>query len=391
MSEVEEKNKALVRRFLEARVMGDVDAVEKMLAPDFVNHTKVLPNEEPGREGFIQAIARYNAAFSNSSIIVEDQVAAGEKVVSRCVVRRTHDRGAVMGVAPSGRELTYLPVVIHRIEGGKIAEQWGGGTGLSELRGLGLEQAERERERIEQELRVARRIQQASLPKEVPTLEGWQIFPLYKPAREVGGDFYDFHLLSEGRLGLAVGDATGKGVPAALVMSTTCGMLRLAAQNYSSPGQMLRRVNEALFPYIPSNMFVTCFYAILDPKRGSLSYANAGHDIPYLRRRGGDCQELRARGMPLGLMPGMDYEQKEIVLDAGEEALLYSDGLVEAHDPKGEMFGFPRLQQLLAEHGDEKESLEDALLEELSSFVGQGWEQEDDITLVTLRRSASLS
>jgi predicted ester cyclase len=386
-----EKNKALVRRFLEARVTGDVDAVEKMLAPNFVNHTKVLPNEVPGREGFIQAIAQYNAAFSNSSIIVEDQVAAGEKVVSRCVVRRTHDRGKVMGVAPSGRELTYLPVVIHRIEGGKIAEQWGGGTGLSELRGLGLEQAERERERIEQELLVARRIQQASLPKEVPTLEGWQIFPLYKPAREVGGDFYDFHLLSEGRLGLAVGDATGKGVPAALVMSTTCGMLRLAAQNYSSPGQMLRRVNEALFPYIPSNMFVTCFYAILDPKRGSLSYANAGHDIPYLRRRGGDCQELRARGMPLGLMPGMDYEQKEIVLDAGEEALLYSDGLVEAHDPKGEMFGFPRLQQLLAEHGDEKESLEDALLEELSSFVGQGWEQEDDITLVTLRRSASLS
>ena len=391
MSEVQEKNKVLVRRFLEARVMGDVDAVEKMLAPNFVNHTKVLPNEEPGREGFIQAIAQYNAAFSNSSIIVEDQVAAGEKVVSRCVVRRIHDRGKVMGVAPSGRELTYLPVVIHRIEGGKIAEQWGGGTGLSELRGLGLEQAERERERIEQELLVARRIQQASLPKEVPTLEGWQIFPLYKPAREVGGDFYDFHLLSEGRLGLAVGDATGKGVPAALVMSTTCGMLRLAAQNYSSPGQMLRRVNEALFPYIPSNMFVTCFYAILDPKRGSLSYANAGHDIPYLRRRGGDCQELRARGMPLGLMPGMDYEQKEIVLDAGEEALLYSDGLVEAHDPKGEMFGFPRLQQLLAEHGDEKESLEDALLEELSSFVGQGWEQEDDITLVTLRRSASLS
>jgi predicted ester cyclase len=391
VSEVEEKNKALVRRFLEARVMGDVDAVEKMLAPNFVNHTKVLPDEEPGREGFIQAIAQYNAAFSNSSVLVEDQVAAGEKVVSRCVVRRTHDRGEVMGVAPSGRELTYMPVVIHRMEGGKIAEQWGGGTGLSELRGLGLEQAERERERIEQELLVARRIQQASLPKEVPTLEGWQIFPLYQPAREVGGDFYDFHLLSGGRLGLAVGDATGKGVPAALVMSTTCGMLRLAAQNYSSPGEMLSRVNEALFPYIPPNMFVTCFYCILDPKSASLSYANAGHDLPYLRRRGGGCEEVRARGMPLGLMPGMDYEQNEIVLDAGEAALLYSDGLVEAHDPKGELFGFPRLQELLAEHGDEKKSLEEALLQELSSFVGEGWEQEDDITLLTLRRSASQS
>jgi predicted ester cyclase len=202
VSEVEEK-KALVRRFLEARVVGDVEAVGKMLAPDFVNHTKVLPDEGPGREGFMRAVARYNSAFSTSSVLVEDQVASGEKVVIRCVVRRTHDRGKVMGVAPSGRELTYMLVVIHRIEGGKIAEQWGGGTGLSELRGLGLEQAERER--VEQELLVARRIQQATLPKEVPQLEGWQIFPLYQPAREVGGDFYDFHLLSEGRLGLAVG------------------------------------------------------------------------------------------------------------------------------------------------------------------------------------------
>jgi predicted ester cyclase len=262
VSEVEEK-KALVRRFLEARVVGDVEAVGKMLAPDFVNHTKVLPDEGPGREGFMRAVARYNAAFSTSSVLVEDQVASGEKVVIRCVVRRTHDRGKVMGVAPSGRELTYMLVVIHRIEGGKIAEQWCGGTGLSELRGLGLEQAER----VEQELRVARRIQQATLPKEVPQLEGWQIFPLYQPAREVGGDFYDFHLLSEGRLGLAVGDATGKGVPAALVMTTTCGMLQLAAQalDSSSPGEVLARVNEALLVRIPPNMFVTCFYAILDP------------------------------------------------------------------------------------------------------------------------------
>jgi serine phosphatase RsbU (regulator of sigma subunit) len=242
---------------------------------------------------------------------------------------------------------------------------------------------------MEQELLVARRIQQASLPKEVPTLEGWEISPLYWPAREVGGDFYDFHLLPEGRLGLVVGDATGKGVPAALVMSTTCGMLRLAAQSSSSPGEMLQRVNETLFPYIPANMFVTCFYAILDPKSGSLTYANAGHDLPYLCRNG-EVEELMARGMPLGLMPGMSYEEKETILQAGEAALLYSDGLVEAHGPEGEMFGFPRLRARVAEHGEEK-TLGNLLLEELYSFVGDGWEQEDDITLLTLRRSASLS
>ena len=134
-------------------------------------------------------------------------------------------------------------------------------------------------------------------------------------------------------------------------------------------------------------MFVTCFYAILDPESGVLKYANAGHDLPYLHRNG-DAEELRARGMPLGLMPGMNYEEKETLLKAGEAALLYSDGLVEAHGPEGDMFGFPRLRALVAEHGGES-SLGEYLMEELYSFVGDGWEQEDDITLLTLERSAT--
>jgi serine phosphatase RsbU (regulator of sigma subunit) len=253
-----------------------------------------------------------------------------------------------------------------------------------------LEQQMRERERIEQELRVARSIQQASLPKEVPQLEGWQISPYYRPAREVGGDFYDFHLLSEGHVGLVVGDATGKGVPAALVMSSTRSLLRAVARASNSPGEVLEQVNDLLVTDIPPNMFVTCFYAILDPKSGSLSYANAGHDLPYLRRRSDDAVELRARGMPLGLMPGMSYEQKEIELDAGQSVLFYSDGLVEAHDPKGEMFGFPRLRALVAKYSEDR-SLEAFLMEKLYAFTGEGWEQEDDITLLTLRRSASRS
>ena len=106
--------------------------------------------------------------------------------------------------------------------------------------------------------------------------------------------------------------------------------------------------------------------------------------------RNSAAEELRATGMPLGLMPGMSYDENERVLDAGEAALFYSDGLVEAHDPQGEMSGFPRLRALIAEHGEER-SLGSLLLEELYSFVGEGWEQEDDITLLTLRRSASLS
>jgi serine phosphatase RsbU (regulator of sigma subunit)/predicted ester cyclase len=385
-----EENKALVRRYFEAFDEGNLDAIEEILAPDFVDHSP-LPDQGPGREGYIKLLAEDRAALSDVRTTFEYQATDGDDmVISRLTMRSTHDRGEMMGVAPTGQERVSTGIVIHHIEQGKIAEEWSESSGLAELMERRLEEEARERERVEQELRVARRIQQASLPKTVPELEGWHIAPYYQPAREVGGDFYDFHFLSEGRLGLVVGDATGKGVPAALVMSTTCGMLRLAAQSYSSPGEMLQRLNETLFTSIPPNMFVTCFYCILDPKSGSMSYANAGHDLPYLHR-GGNCEELRARGMPLGLMPGMGYEEKEIVLEADESAIFYSDGLVEAHDPKGEMFGFPRLRELVAEYGDEERSLGDLLLEELYSFTGESWEQEDDITLLTLQRSATRS
>jgi serine phosphatase RsbU (regulator of sigma subunit) len=252
------------------------------------------------------------------------------------------------------------------------------------------QQEAQERERIEQELRVARLIQQTLLPKSLPALEDYHIVAHYQPAREVGGDFYDFFMLGDGRLGIVMGDASGKGIPAALVMATTRSVLRTIAQRVgAAPGQVLAQANELLYPDIPPNMFVTCFYAILEPESGRLLYANAGHNLPYLRR-GGGADELRARGMPLGLMPGMRYEEKEIILEAGEAALLYSDGLVEAHDPEGEMFGFPRLRALVAEHGKER-SLGGLLLEELYSFTGEGWEQEDDITLLTLRSSAPSS
>ena len=384
-----EENKALVRRFLEAHAKGDLGAMEELLAPDFVNHN-LLPGQAPGREGYLRAITEYHAAYSDTRYVIEKQMAERDEVVTTFTARATYDRGEYMGIAPTGREFEALLILIHRIEGGKIAEEWSTGTGPSQLLGKRLEQEARERERMEQELEVARHIQQGSLPEEVPELEGWQISPHYQPAREVGGDFYDFHLHSEGQLGLVVGDATGKGVPAALVMATTCGILQAVSQavGSSSPGEVLAQVNETLVARIPANMFVTCFYAILDPKSASLIYANAGHDLPCLHRNGGEAEELRATGMPLGLMPGMGYEEKETTLKAGEVALLYSDGLVEAHNPKGEMFGFPRLRALVAEYGDERR-LVDFLMGELSSFTGDGWEQEDDITLLALRNSAA--
>jgi serine phosphatase RsbU (regulator of sigma subunit)/predicted ester cyclase len=386
VSPEEEKNMALVRRFMEAQTNADLDTLDELLAPDFVDHSS-FANQEPGREGYMQQVAEQIAALSEVRCIIEDQLAKGEKVVTRITWRSIHDRGEYFGLMPRDKEVEVTSMAMHRIVRGKITEEWSEGSGSAEVAQAHLEQEVREHERLEQELRVARSIQQASLPEEVPTLEGWQISPYYQPAREVGGDFYDFHLLPAGRLGLVVGDATGKGVPAALVMSTTCGMLRLAAQSHTSPAEMLQGVNEVLFPNIPTNMFVTCFYAILEPNSGRLVYANAGHDLPYLHRNG-EAEELRARGMPLGLMPGMRYEEKETIVHSGQAALLYSDGLVEAHDPEGDMFGFPRLRTLIAERAEEERPLGEVLLEELYSFTGEGWEQEDDITLLTLKRSA---
>jgi PAS domain S-box-containing protein len=243
-----------------------------------------------------------------------------------------------------------------------------------------------ERERIEQELRVARLIQHTLLPKSLPELEGHQIAVYYQPAREVGGDFYDFLRLPDGRLGLIVGDVSGKGVPAAIVMAITRTLVR-AAYHLGSPGEILEQVNDNLFPDIPPNMFVTCLAALLDSRTGRLQYANAGHDPPYVRHASG-VSKLRATGMPLGLMPGMSYEQKEITLQPGESILLYSDGLVEAHSPQREMFGFPRMQGHVSAH-PEGATLIDSLLAELERFTGEDWEQEDDITLLTLQRLRS--
>src|ERR671921_1770592 len=385
-----EENKVVLRRLIEEVYnRGNLDMADELLAPDYVDHTWP-PGKYAGREGLKRSVAKQRAAYSDLHINIEEQIAEGEKVVSWVISSGTHDRERFLGLAPTGERMTMKHIFISRVVEGKIVEVWGVGD-ISDVWRQRLQRERIERERIEQELEVARSIQQASLPEEVPTLEGWQISPYYQPAREVGGDFYDFFELEDGLVGVVVGDATGKGIPAALVAEATSHMLRVVAQAFgsTSPGEVLSRVNQTLLARIPQNMFVTSFYAILDPQKCTLSYANAGHNLPYLYH-GGHAQELRARGMPLGLMPDMGYEEKETTLESGDGALLYSDGLVEAHDPTGEMFGFPRVRAHVAERGEER-SLGEFLMEELYSFVGDGWEQEDDITLLTLRRSASLS
>ena len=383
-----EENKALVRRFLEELIKGNLDVVDELLSPDFVDRS-LMPGQGPTREDFKRSVEKLLEAFTTTSYIIEEQVAEGDTVVTK--YRETGiSRGEIGGLPPTGTESTHVGIYIHRISGGKIVEEWSTIDALPAMEDLAKEI--RERERIEQDLEVARSIQQASLPKEVPTLVGWQISPYSQPAREVGGDFYEFFELEDGRVGFAVGDATGKGVPAALVMTATCAFLGgvATASGSSSPGEVLARVNEAVLARIPPNMFVTCFFGVLDPKSGHFTYANAGHNLPCCCREGA-ATDLSARGMPLGLMPGMTYEEKETVLGLGDSVLFYTDGLVEAHNPMGEMFGTPRLRSLLTEYPTDAKVLNALLLEELERFTGEKWEQEDDITLLTLECSPTRS
>jgi serine phosphatase RsbU (regulator of sigma subunit) len=244
------------------------------------------------------------------------------------------------------------------------------------------------RERIDQQLNVARLVQRQFLPGSLPDLPGWQVAAFYRPALRVGGDFYDFIPLPDGRVMVVIGDVTDKGVPAALVMASTHSLLRAAAPRLIRPGAVLATVNELLCEDTPVQMFVTCLAMVLDGGSGQVTFANAGHDVPYVRTAGG-VAELRAKGMPLGLMPGSAYEEQTFGFRPGDRALLHSDGLSEAHGAGHEMFGFQRVAALVGRSAS-TQGLIDLCLSELDAFTGPGYEQEDDITLLSLERSAAV-
>jgi predicted ester cyclase len=361
-----QENEALVRWFFEeAWGKGNLAAVDEYIAADYVEHT-APPGSQPGRDTVKQRVAIYHNAFPDVKVTMHDIFGRGDRVAYRWSATGTH-LGEWMGVPPTALHLTASGITILRIVGDKCVEGWasvdisrseeekqwlseGGRTDEAYLeRIVNLPSASvlphhssvnedfarnltwrfraaeaQERERIEQELQVARQIQQELLPETIPKLDGWQIATHYGPAREVGGDFYDFVELPSGRLGLIVGDATGHGMPAALVMATTRGMLRAVVQSLESSGEVLARVNEALVADIPpEHVRHLLLWHPRPTESRRFIYANAGHNLPCRRRHKGQADELRARGMPLGLMPGMSYEEKEAVLEVGDSVLLY--------------------------------------------------------------------
>lgn len=295
-------------------------------------------------------------------------------------------QGELVGTINLGRRLSDQPYSTddRKLLAG-LAAQVAPAIRLAQL--VAEQQAEaEERERIAHELEVAALIQQTLLPKTLPDIPGWEIDAYYRPAQAVGGDFYDFVPLDDGRYVILIGDVTGHGVPAALVMASCRSILRSVAQQHSDPGEILATTNESLILDIPPNMFVTCLCAVLDPETSTFQFANAGHNLPFASSSGG-VTELRATGMPLGLMPEMQYDVVEAPIEPGTSLVLSSDGLTEAHNPEREMYGVARLRELL-EHSHSKRDILKAILSDLD-LHSRGVEQEDDVTLVVVRHTSS--
>ncbi len=240
---------------------------------------------------------------------------------------------------------------------------------------------------LQNELSVASSMQQSILPTVFPMGSDFRSFASMEPARNVGGDFYDFMRLDNGRVGLAIADVSDKGVPAALFMMSSRTLLKVAAIGNDEPGDTLKEVNDLLCDDNEAFMFVTLLYAVYDPNSGELSYANGGHNSPVIVHADGSSTILpMTGGIALGVMPGCDFDQKSITLLPGDTLVLYTDGVTEAMNETGEEYGMERLCEVLAvAPSRDAEEVSRAIFESIRQFAGDA-PQSDDITCLTLHR-----
>jgi len=243
-----------------------------------------------------------------------------------------------------------------------------------------------ENERVQKELDLARGIQRSFLPESPPIVPGFDLAALNTPALEVGGDFFDFIPVSLDQWGLVIADVSGKGFPAALFMALSRTMLRANALGNPTVLQTICRANNMIAQEGRANMFVTLFYGVLDPKSKTLTYVNAGHNPPFVTdREGGDIVILAAKGIALGIMSDMEFEEKEVTLREGDILLLYTDGVTEAVNRKGEMFGQHRLAKLVEDN--QKRSAQEIIqiIEQTVLEYAEGLPQFDDLTLMAVK------
>jgi sigma-B regulation protein RsbU (phosphoserine phosphatase) len=242
-----------------------------------------------------------------------------------------------------------------------------------------------EKQRLEEELLLAKQIQLGLLPKAFPHGDSFEFSAYTQPARQVGGDYYDFIKIEEMLIGLAIGDASGKGMPAALLVSLLHASLRAEVKNRLSVSQVISNINQLIFSSTSPERFATMFYGELDPKERKLSYCNAGHNYPILLRENGEVEFLDKGGMILGAFSDAVYEKGEILFNPQDLTLFYSDGLTEAFNDKEEQFGEERLLDLIRKNRNlPPEKIKDVLISECLEF-SKGASIWDDLTIVVLK------
>jgi len=253
-----------------------------------------------------------------------------------------------------------------------------------------LREEEIQRQKLDEELAVGKQIQISLLPKSCPVVPGWQFCDIYRPARQVGGDLYDFFELpgEHGRLGLVIGDVADKGVPAALFMGVSRTLLRSAALVGRDPGHTLERANRLLFQESHSDLFLSAFYGILETRSGRFTFANAGHNRPLWYQSGsGEAQELKSAGMVLCVLEDISLAEKSIDVDRGDSLIFYTDGVTEAMNANHEEFGEDRLKSVVEKNANGKaEQILGAIVEAVEDFA-RGMDQSDDFTLFVVKRS----
>jgi sigma-B regulation protein RsbU (phosphoserine phosphatase) len=242
---------------------------------------------------------------------------------------------------------------------------------------------------IQKELDVAREIQESIVPREFPPYperEELSIHASMLPAKEVGGDFFDYFIIDRDRIGFAIGDVSGKGVPAALFMAVSRTLLRATASRGSAPDECMRQVNQILHQESISSMFVTCFYGVLNTRTGEIHYSNGGHNLPYILRTDGRVEAMEPfGGLILGAFKHSAYETGEIALQPGDCIFLYTDGITEAMNPDGEQFSNERLVESLQRvNGSPVENIVGKVIDNVKEFTA-GATQSDDMTILAVK------
>lgn len=248
-----------------------------------------------------------------------------------------------------------------------------------------IESEARARGRFEHEMNVARDIQMELLPKTFPNIPGVDMYAFTVPARHVGGDCYDVIDIGGGRVAFTIGDVSGKGTPAAILMANVMAAVRALSESGVPSGKLIERVNRLVHSYTEDSVYITFCYCVLDVRTRRLTYVNAGHHPPCILRANGEREYMECGGLVIGIMPGTEYEEGTVTLAPGDDLVLYTDGITEARNPEDEMFGEERLEQVLLESRDgSAREIEETVYTRIKDFTA-GASQSDDLTMVVVK------